>query len=102
MSDQLCFWPEPEDDFPCNDCAFDVHGVCSHIEDEGTHCILGDFRIRRDDLKCSCGKTMQLLDPQPFGSDGAKCSCGRMTIFNNQGHRLGWLEAWRKGLVIGT
>ena len=88
-------------DFPCDDCVFDKHGCCSHIQNEDYFCVQGSFRVRHSQIICpSCGKQMDLIQSD-FGNDGAKCRCGTHKIFNNRGNRPTALELWRQGLLIG-
>ena len=92
---------EQESDFPCNNCVFDKKGRCSHIEDEECFCVRGSFQIRPRDIVCpQCGKTMEVTQ-SCFGSDGARCRCGAVKVFNNRGNRKTALELWREGRLVG-
>lgn len=93
---------QPKSDFPCDDCVFDKNGCCSHIENEECWCVLGSFQIRSGAITCpSCRKTMEVMQSE-FGSDWAKCHCGTVKIFGNQGNRPSALELYKAGRLIGT
>lgn len=89
-------------DFPCDDCVFDRHGCCNHIQDEEIYCVQGSFRITHEQAVCpNCGKTME-INQSDFGSDGGRCICGLHKIFNNRGNRPTALELFNAGWLIGT
>ena len=88
-------------DFPCDDCVFDVHGCCSHIENEECFCVMGSFQIKNSAIICpACGHTMDVVQME-FGSDGAQCNCGIRKIFNNKGNRMSAFELWKLGRLVG-
>lgn len=93
------FIESEQSDFPCDDCIFDEAGSCDHIVSKDYYCVEGSFRVTHRQIYCSeCNKKMSIHQSE-LGSDWAKCRCGISKIFNNQGNRMGWLEAWRKGQV---
>lgn len=93
---------EQHSDFPCDNCVFDKHGCCSHIEDEECFCVRGSFQIKPSEVICpQCGKEMRVLQSN-FGNDGAVCACGMHKIFNNQGNRLSAYDLWKQGRLVGT
>lgn len=93
---------EQESGFPCDCCIFDKKGCCSHISDEDFFCVLGSFRIKPEDTRCTqCGKTMEVIQ-RSFDSDAAQCRCGLVKIFNNRGNRKTSFELWKEGRLIGT
>lgn len=105
MDGQLSIYDLLESDLACDNCIFDTAGCCDHISgcEDGYvyHCVEGSFRLRHGSEICpACGKTMEIVQSE-FGSDWARCRCGTSVIFNNQGNRLGHLEAWRRGLLVG-
>lgn len=92
-----------ESDSPCDNCVFYVNGCCDHEADEYGWCVDGSFQVTYDMARCpQCGKQVT-INQSPFGSDGGICTrCGVHLIFRNKGNRMGWLEAYRKGLVIAS
>lgn len=96
------FIDRPDTTFACDDCIFDTIGGCDHIETPEAYCVDGSFRVRRKEGLCpSCGRKME-IHQMDFGGDFGRCKrCGLSVIFNNQGNRLGNLEAWRRGLLGG-
>lgn len=96
---QLTIFDFIECNDPCADCLF-WDGKCTHEVWEDARCEDGSFRVKRELGICpDCGKQMR-INQQPFGSDVGYCPNGAVgRIFNNQGNRLGWLEAWKKGMV---
>ena len=102
--EQLSIYDLLESDLACDNCIFDKAGSCDHISGAGDyqfHCIEGSFRVKHGAEICpGCGKAMEIVQSE-FGNDWARCSCGLSKIFNNQGNRLDYLEAWRRGLIVG-
>lgn len=53
-------------DFPCDDCVFDAHGCCSHIENEECFCVMGSFQIKNSAIICpACGHSLLLRHAEP-------------------------------------
>lgn len=96
------FIERPATDLACDDCVFDTICGCDHEETPEAYCVEGSFRVRRKQGRCpECGANLE-IHQMDFGSDFGRCKrCGLQVIFNNQGNRLGWLEAWKQGLVAG-
>lgn len=108
MKNQLSIYDYIPSDFPCDNCVFDEAGSCNHIYSDSMDCeyrffcVDGSFQVKHDSAKCpECGRAMTVRQCE-FGSDFATCKCGLHKTFNNQGNRLGWLDAWKQGMVVGT
>lgn len=100
MNEQLTIFDmiQQETGFPCDDCVFDERGGCDHLQTPDAFCVNGSFRISHRSLLCTCGGTYQIRQSE-FGSDWGVCRCGSHKIFRNQGNRLGYMEAYRQGLI---
>lgn len=83
---------------PCDDCVFDKQGCCDHLETPDVFCVDGSFQVTHGSTACECGGTYQIRQSE-FGSDWGVCRCGSHKIFRNQGNRLGYMEAYRAGLI---
>lgn len=89
---------QQETGFPCDDCVFDKQGCCDHLETPDVFCVDGSFQVKHESTACECGGTYQIRQSE-FGSDWGVCRCGSHKIFRNQGNRLGYMEAYRAGLI---
>lgn len=88
-------------DTKCDGCAFrGDDSPCTHPW--WKDCREGEYYVPISSTYCpKCGRKMGVCI-SALGSDWARCNCGIDVIFRNQGHRKGWLQAWRDGEVVGS